>query len=125
MRHVCHTSGFSGRRHGTDAVDHLNHDPEAENDNRGNVSDTTTREHPDPVSWEEDEISAQYAADSSRSADGRNAGARSEEDVSKRRRKATGQIEDEEANRAHYLLEVVSENPQIQHIAAEVHPPTV
>ena len=42
-----------------------------------------------------------------------------------RRGEPAYEVEEREPGRAHHLLQVVAENPQVEHVAAEMHPAAV
>ena len=50
---------------------------------------------------------------------------RADRDLQRERREPAEQVEDEELDRAHRVLDVVAEDPQEQHVAAEVQQPAV
>ena len=68
----------------------------------------------------EDDVAAQDARDGARGAERRHQRIGPDRDLQRQRRDPREQVEDDEAHRPHGVLDVVAEDPQEEHVAAEV-----
>ena len=125
VRHVGHApAGFIGHGDRT-AADELRDDPQPEHEERRHRHHAAPGQHVDPVAREHQQVAAEHAADRARRADGRNDRAAVEQDVRQARREPAREVEQHEPQVPEAMLDVVAENPEEQHVAAEVPPPAV
>src|SRR3989449_9705007 len=121
VRHVRDAPRFGPHCQRTQAVDQLNHDPEAEDGDCGQGHNPSARQHADTIVRKQYEISTEHSANRTRCADGGYARRATDEDMRQPGGDAARQVEHREPRVPHRLLEVVAENPQVEHVAAEMH----
>jgi len=85
--------------------------------------DRDQRRH--PRFREQQQVGAEDSGDGTRGADRRHARGGVEERVGQRREEAAGDVEDEIAEVVEAVLDVVAEDPEVEHVAAEVQPAAV
>src|SRR5688500_2743928 len=111
---------------GGETGDQLEHEPEAQDQERRNldelVEEAEEHERQDPRARIQDHVRPQRRGDRPRGADQRHRGARRDRDVSERRHDPAQQVETEERRPAQAVLDVVPEDPEIEHVADEVQP---
>ena len=111
------------------AVDQLEHEPEAEHDDRRDVDELVEEAEEDerrhPGAREEHEVRAQRRRDRPGRADRRDRRGRVDGDLREAGERAAEEIEAEEAEPAEAVLDVVPEDPQVEHVAEQVQPAAV
>ena len=111
------------------AVEQLEDEPEAEHDDRRDVdqlveeAEEDQRRHPGPR--EEHEIRPERRRDRPGRADRRDRRGRVDGDLGEARERAAEQVEAEEPEPPEAILDVVAEDPQVEHVAQQVHPAAV
>src|SRR3954453_12300407 len=110
-------------------VDELQDEPEAEHEDGGNVDElieeAEEHERRDPSPREEDEVGAERCCDRARRTDRRDGRARVDGDLREAGEDPAEQVEAEEAGPPETILDVVAEDPQVEHVAEQVEPATV
>src|SRR5215217_3915579 len=106
------------------AEEHLLQEPDSEDQQRRQLEDRE-EEHDedhghDPGAREEQDVAAENAGDRARGADVGHLRVGPDEDLQPRRGEAAEQVEGDELDAPHGVLDVVAEDPQEQHIAPEV-----
>jgi hypothetical protein len=106
------------------AEEDLLDEPEAEDQQRRELDDRDEEDDEDQRhdagGWEQDQVAAEHARDRPRGTDVRHGRVRPDRDLERRRGEPAEQVEDQELDRPHRVLDVVAEDPQEQHVAAEV-----
>jgi len=106
------------------ALERLQHEPEPQHDHRGELSHLKEEEDRDegqnPGMRKHHQIGAERPGDRSGRADERNRGVRVGEHLGVHGDDAGGQVEQDERDPSHAVLDVVSEHPQVQHVAGDV-----
>ena len=110
-------------------VDQLEHEPEAEDDDRRDVDELVEEaeedERRDPRPREEHEVGAQRRRDRPGGADRRDRRGRVDGDLRQPGQRAAEQVEAEEPGPPEAVLDVVAEDPQVEHVAEQVQPAAV
>jgi hypothetical protein len=70
-------------------------------------------------------IGGQHARDRARRAHHRDIGGRIEPGLAERRGNSGGNVKDEKAPMAHGVFDIISEHPEVEHVAAEMHQPAM
>src|SRR5262245_59664544 len=104
------------------SADHLQYDPEAQHQNGRHGHDLVVDQHPDAGVREHEQVGAERAGYRTRGANVGNPGAGRDVILSERRGNAAHQVEDEELHRSEIVLDVVAEDPEVEHVATEVQP---
>src|SRR5690606_5956246 len=104
-----------------EALDQLEYDPHTERQYRRNADDKVEEDGVHPVRGEEDQISAQNSRDRSRCTEIGYDAARVQYDLRRRRGNSAHNVEQQKHPRAEAVLQVVSEDPQVEEIPKEVH----
>ena len=124
MREIGNATIGAGQRAGNGHE--LTGDPDAENkpgrqvDKPHENDDQHEGSHSGPrVQYQ---IGAKDACDASRRPDHRRRRGGVDHILGQRRRDAAQNIEDHEAHRPHRIFDIVAKNPQIQHVATDMHP---
>ena len=111
------------------AVDQLEDEPEAEHDDRRDVDELVEEaeedERRDPGTREEHEIGPERRRDRAGRADRRDGRGRVDGDLRQAGQRAAEQVEAEEPEPPEAVLDVVAEDPQVQHVAEQVQPAAV
>src|SRR5215212_8776408 len=106
------------------AEEQLLHEPEPEDDQGRQLEDREEEHDEDDRdnagAREQQEVAAQHARDRPGRADVGDGGVRVHEHLQQRRGQASEQVEDHELDPAHRVFDVVAEDPQEQHVPAEV-----
>ena len=107
----------------------LEHEPEAEHDDRRDVDELVEEaeedQRRDPGPREEHEVGAEGRRDRAGRADRRDRRGRVDGDLRQAGERATEQVEAEEPDAAEAVLDVVAEDPQVEHVAEQVQPAAV
>ena len=116
MRPPGHLIGLVNQHH-----DQLGGDPHAQHPGRRDPQgDEAERQHPNQHARMQHEIGGDHAGNRPAGADQRQLGGRQHAGVGKPAGDAAHQIEDQELDVAHGVLDVVAEHPQEQHVGGEV-----
>ena len=111
------------------SLDELQSKPDAEHDPRRHVEDRKEEEDRDDREHtgarKEHDVGAEHAGDGAAGADGRRRGVDVDGDLQCGRRQSADQVEDEEPEAAHGVLDVVAEDPEEQHVEDDVQPAAV
>jgi hypothetical protein len=111
--------------HGEIAEEQLHEDPKPDHDHGRDVyeppEEREAHEREDARVGEQEEIRAEDAGHRAAGADHRDVRARGGQRLRDRRRDARQEIEDEESPVPQRILDVVAEDPQIEHVADDVH----
>src|SRR3954449_6312442 len=109
-----------------ETIDELEHEPEAEDEDGRHVDElveeTEEDERRDARAWEEHEVGAERRGDGAGRADGRHRRRRVDRDLGQSGERAAEEVEREEANPSEAVLDVVPEDPQVEHVAEQVEP---
>src|SRR3954451_8571214 len=124
-----HAPAAAGHAEGGDAVDELEGEPQAQEDDRRALEELVEeaeedeRQHPSPRV--QDDIRAEDRGDRPRRADHGRRGVRADHHLRAGGHEAAEDVEEEEAEPAEAVLDVVAEDPQVQHVADQVDPAAV
>src|SRR5438309_2871216 len=112
-----------------DPVDQLEQEPEPEDDDGRHleelVEEAEEDEREDPRPGVENEIGSEDGGDRPRCPDDRHLRRRRDRDLRQRGDSSAKQVEEQEADPAEAILDVVAEDPQVQHVADQVQPAAV
>src|SRR4029079_5941160 len=112
-----------------DAAHQLEHEPEAQEDDRRDleqlVEEAEEHQGQDARAREKHDVHAERCRDRTGRADQRRGRLRVDDHLGQRRCDAADEVEDEERDPAKAILDVVAEDPQVQHVAEDVQPATV
>src|SRR5215212_5012058 len=112
-----------------EAAQELQDEPQDQDDDRRHldqlIEEAEEHQRQDARSRIQDEIGAEDRRDRAGRSDQRGAGRRVREDLAEGGHHPAGQVEQEEAKAAEAVLDVVAEDPQIEHVAAQVQPAAV
>src|SRR5262245_5913263 len=107
-------------------VGELRKNPKAERPIRGDLDrNPPQREHPDLNVWVQDQIGGDDAGHRAAGADQRELRVRHDPGMDDRREDPAHQVEHDEAEMAHGILDIVAEHPKEQHVAEEMNPAAV
>src|SRR5215207_5425851 len=126
-----HAAGYLGthRRELRQAGDHLDGEPPEQHQPRRDredlEEDDEDEEHVHPHPWVEHQIGAHHPGDRPGGTDGLHWGCWLHEHVCRGGDQAADQVEAEEAAGPHAVLDVVSEDPEEEHVAEQVSPAAV
>src|SRR5438093_1235264 len=113
----------------SEAVDQLEDEPEAEDDDGGDleelVEEHEEHDRQDPCPWVQHEVGAEDRGDRARGPDDGRRRGRVDEDLAGRGGETAEQVESDEAGPPEPILDVVAEDPQVEHVADQVDPAAV
>lgn len=121
-----HAAGFATH---SGSAEQLEYEPETEYPPRGQVhhprQQPKREEHHNPRVRKEQQVRTQYARNCTAGADGGNGRSGIGQRMGHAGENTAQQIEHDEPAMTHAILDVVTEYPQIEHVADEMHPPAV
>src|SRR6476646_4284262 len=116
----CHPAAGLDHAQRCQAVEQLEHEPEAEHDDRRDIDQLVEEAEKDqrrhPGTREEHEVDTERRRDRPRGADRRDGGCRVDGDLCHDDARATEKIEAKEPGPAEAILDVVAEDPQVEHV---------
>ena len=121
----------SGCASGGAAVQQLEDEPDAEEEHRRHLAEDEEDQRQHLRARQQHEVGAEHRRDRAARADvrDRRVGVAREgerdEGLGRRRREAAEEVEEEEADLAERVLDVVAEDPEEEHVAEQVHPAAV
>jgi len=124
VREECHASAGAADAHAS--AQELHDKPEAQHDSRGHPHHAHPRhEHEHVCTWKEQDIGAKHAGNRAAGAHHRDRGRGIRDCVTQRRQDAASEVKDHKARMPHHILDVVAEDPEIEHVADQMHPASV
>jgi hypothetical protein len=120
VRQVRHAADLSQLADRTEPGPDLQHDPEADDHHGRDLGDDPEQQDADPVEREPDEVGAHQAGDRAGGPQRRDVRERVGRDLREAAGQAAGQVEEHVAHGAQDLLDVVAEDPEVEHVAGQV-----
>ena len=126
MRPVGHAAGAGC---GPDAADELHTEPQPQHDPRRDREDAEKDNEDDQNvdfrPWEKQKIAPHHPGNRARGPDHGHPREWLCHNLAKPRRDATGEVEKQIAPMAHFIFDIVAEDPQKQHVTGQMHPATM